>query len=351
MSIYMISNRKVTDGEFSNKGRENAKREFRVAHCHIPEKGDKAEYDILEDHELRGYQNVLKEFDSDGDLDLSKLNGTAHMFADLYSQMLKAGSKQSDTLFFIHGFANDLDSSLEHIKSLYDAFLKPQASGIDHMVYVSWPSIGGLIGTYGDDQDDAEETGRALGGLFSKLRSFFTEIFEKGGHDLCANRIHLAAHSMGNTVLDYMLQNIPERKLFNLFGEALLLHADVRHDIFEGNGSFSRLDQLASRTHIYISRSDDVLSRISTYTKNFVKRLGHKGPKNLSALPDNTFVVDTTNVGKAEGILEASLDHWGYLKRNAVRRDIRYVLAGVDEEDIPKRRGSRKGKAFFRLKK
>ena len=43
------------------------------------------------------------------------------------------------------------------------------------------------------------------------------------GMDRCTNRIHLAAHSMGNTVLDYMLQTIPNGKLFNLFGEILLL--------------------------------------------------------------------------------------------------------------------------------
>ena len=38
MSIYLISNRRVTNGRFSNKGTERAKRDFRVATCEIIEK-------------------------------------------------------------------------------------------------------------------------------------------------------------------------------------------------------------------------------------------------------------------------------------------------------------------------
>lgn len=348
MSIYLISNRKVIKNEFSNKGKERARRDFRVAICQIPKGSSKAKYKILDDYDLDGYIEVAEALKGQSKVNLDNLKGTAYMFADLYYQMLKVKDKQSDCLFFIHGFANKLEDNLEHIKKLHDIYIKPKDSGIDHLIYVAWPSIGHKVGTYWNDQNDAEETGRVLGGLFSKLFGFFVDMFEISGMDRCINLIHLAAHSMGNTVLDYMLQNIPEHKLFNLFGETLLLNSDVPYDIFENNGSFTKLEALSSRTHIYISQSDEVLSVLSRYTKNFKRRLGHKGPRDLSKLTSEIFVVDTTNAGKASTFREKTLDHWGYIERIKVINDIKQVLAGKDE--IPERKESRKGKNYFVLK-
>ena len=350
MSIYLISNRKVTNNRFSNKGTERARRDFRVATCEIPMGSSSATYAILPDNDPDGYKEVAAAFTKQSNkVNLKGLKGTAYMFADIYNQMLNITDGQSDCLFFIHGFANKLEGNLEHIKKLHDIYIKPKDSGIDHLIYVAWPSIGHKVGTYWNDQNDAEETGRVLGGLFSKLYGFFIDLFEISGMERCSNRIHLAAHSMGNTVLDYMLQNIPTPKLFNLFGETLLLNSDVRFDIFENKGSFTKLEALSSRTHIYISQSDDVLSMISRYTKNFKRRLGHKGPKNLKKLPSETIVIDTTDVGKASSFREKTLDHWGYIERDKVIADIKQVLTGRDEENIKGRKESKKGKNYFVL--
>lgn len=347
MSIYIISNRKVVQNgtEFSNAGKERANREFRVAKAKV---GNEVTYDILDENELGDYLS-LKDYLQDQDLNEHNYGGTAAMFADLYKQMLKVKDQQSDCLFFIHGFANRLEDNLTHIKKLHDLYIKPEDSGIDHLIYVAWPSIGHKVGTYWNDQNDAEETGRVLGGLFSKLYLFFLQIFEVEGLERCANRIHLAAHSMGNTVLDYMLQTIPEHKLFNLFGEVLLLHSDVRHDIFEQNRSFTKLDELGSRTHIYISQSDEVLGTISNYTKNFKRRLGHKGPKDISVLAPETYVVDTTNAGRGSTLREKALDHWGYIEREPVIQDIIQVLKGIDEGKIVGRERRTDKQRYFEL--
>lgn len=348
MSIYIISNRKVTNNEFSNKGKERANRDFRVAKAWVPENGDSAKYKILDDNVMDGYV-AMKDYLLDQKTKEHPFSGTAAMFADLYKQMLQVKNKQSDCLFFIHGFANKLDDNLKHIKKLHDLYILPADSGIDHLIYVAWPSIGNKVGTYWNDQNDAEETGRVLGGLFSKLYLFFLELFEKEGIERCANRIHLAAHSMGNTVLDYMLQTIPDHKLFNLFGEAMLLHSDVRFDIFEGNRSFTKLDELASRTHIYISQSDEVLGAISNYTKNLKRRLGHKGPRNLDSLSAQTFVVDTTNAGRASTLREKTLDHWGYIERTKVIEDIKQIFAGLDETKVKGRNPRADKRNYFEL--
>jgi esterase/lipase superfamily enzyme len=351
MSIYLISNRKVRNGRFSNKGKDRAQRSFRVATVHDYESPDTIDYTILPDNNEFDYAHVLRRMDRDGHINIKNLGGTAYMFADLYQQMLAVGDGQSDTLFFIHGFANDLESNLEHIHKLYNLYIKPADSGIDHLVFVSWPSIGHKLLTYWNDQEDAEDTGEFLGALFRKLFRFFTDLFERNGSERCSNKIHLMAHSMGNTVLEHMLRNIPDQKLFPLFGEAFSLHADAPHDVYEEGGAFRRLNKIADRTHIYISRSDDVLAYISRYTKNFKARLGHKGPRDRSKLDSETFIVDTTNAGRASTAKERYLDHWGYIEREIVVKDILHVLSGMDEDDIPTREKWDEEKQYFYIKK
>ena len=103
---------------------------------------------------------------------------------------------------------------------------------------------------------------------------------------------------------------------------------------------------------MYVHRSDDAL-RISRYTKNFVRRLGSRGPKQEEKLPVETYVIDTTCAHRAEdlpsaetaqnmgiasndedvSIKEKLFDHWGYLWRDAVIRDVRKVLAGENQFD------------------
>lgn len=349
MSIYIISNRRVSNNEFSNKGRERASREFRVAEVSINPNDSEAlpTYEILNENEMDGYSE-LRDYMQSEEEQQNPFGGTAAMFAELYKQMIKVKDKQSDCLFFIHGFANKLEDNLEHIKKLNEIYIQPEDSGIDHLIYVAWPSIGHKVGTYWNDQNDAEETGRVLGGLFSKLHLFFIELFEIHNVERCNNRIHLAAHSMGNTVLDHMIQSIPDSKIFNLFGEVLLLHSDVRFDIFD-NGSFRKLDELGSRTHIYISQSDEVLGGISTYTKNFRRRLGFRGPKNLGSLEQETFVVDTTKAGRGSTLREKTLDHWGYIERPPVIHDIKQVIKGVDETKISGRSKRSDKRNYFEL--
>jgi len=338
MSIYLISNRKVENNQFSNKGRERATGEFRVATVQIPDEGNAATYALLEDYEERDYQAVNQLLEAQNAPASPALQGSAYLFYDLYQQMLAVEQGQSDTHFFIHGFANKLEHNLEHIKTLHDLYIAPPDSGIDHLVYVAWPSIGHKLGTYWNDQEDARETGRVLGKLFNKLRRFFIELFEQHGRPRCTQRIHLAAHSMGNEVLKYMLRDMEDEQLFQLFGETLLLNSDVEHHVFDPGQPFTKLFRLSSRIHLYINRSDEVLGVLSRFTKNLNRRLGHKGPRDYSLLEPQTFVVDTTPVKGGYTGMERALDHWGYIKKEPVIADIRQVLQGIDEGEMDHRK-------------
>ncbi len=352
MSIYIISNRHVIekDGkeQFSDKRKQKALKEFRVARV-INETEDvsKISYEILSDYTLAGYREVSKKI-KDGE-DINSIGGTATMFADLYKQMIKS-NKREDCLFFIHGFNNSEDYNKEHIKKMYELYIEPENSGINHMVYVMWPTVGHLFGTYWNDQCDAETTGLALKSLFTKLYVFFVDLFEKLGQERCSNRIHMMVHSMGNQVLEYMLRGIPPQRQIQIFDEVLLLNSDVKYDVFEPREPFSYLEKMSNRTHIYINNSDNALD-ISRFTKNFNKRLGKKGPKSYENLSDETFVIDTTHTNdNVNHTLEKKIDHWGYLYRNEVIHDIKAVMRGENEEKIKMRKKSKQKKNLYILK-
>lgn len=342
MSIYIITNRSVS-GSRINDVDERARPTFRVAKCNVDKENKKVNYSLIPDSYAPGYQEIVNATKSGQD---TQLQGTARMFFDLYNNMISSKEESSDTLFFIHGFNYTFKSTLEHIYELYELYIKPKDSPIEHLVYVSWPTVGNLFLTYWNDQEDAEETGRVLSRLFSKLFGFYIDAFEKGGLERCKHKIHLAAHSMGNQVLKHMLVGIPETKLFPLFKEVLLLNADVEYDVFEPGKSFSKLGEVSERVHLYIHNSDDAL-RISRSTKNFKQRLGFKGPKERDILDSSTFIMDTTYGEKPRNKKEKWIDHWGYLNRPDVVEDVKYVLSGMDEDDVPIRKKWDESSLYF----
>ncbi len=332
MSIYLICNREIEkiNGKerFKEKGREHALPKFRVASCIVEDDNVKATYEILDNQYPATYSDIVDVLNEKEKP--SSLKGTSKMFYDLYSQMLNSKEK-SDVLVFIHGFANSFSKNLEHIVKLKNTFIK-NGSPVKHLLYIAWPTRNHKIWTYKDDQKDAKITGMVLARIYEKLGDLFEELFRIHEKANCNNKIHLAAHSMGNQVLKHMLECIPERNIHPFLGEILLLHSDVEDTVFEKNQPFTKLEKLAERTHMYIHHSDDALW-ISRFTKNFNKRLGKKGPANRAILNDETFIVDVTKLKTAESFRERLWDHWGYIERSHEINDIIEVLKGTDVND------------------
>ncbi len=330
MSIYIISNRKVVNGHFLDKGKEHAMPIFRIARCEIDQANKTTKYKLIKDDYPADYSsviNTLNDKKNNGD----KLLGSASMFYDLYNQMLESKDERSDVLFFIHGFANSFTSNLKHIYELNKIFIK-NGSPIKHIVYFAWPTRNHKFFTYSDDQKDADASGKLLARIYEKLLDFFIELFKIHQKEHCNNKIHLAAHSMGNQVLASMLDSITG-KTIPLFSEVLLLHSDVENTVFDPGQPFTKLAELSERTHIYIHKSDDAL-RISRFTKNFNKRLGQRGPRDRSILNNETFIVDVSADTRPQSLREGLIDHWGYLERDIEKKDIIEVLKGSDEDKI-----------------
>ena len=332
----MISNRdvQIVNGKerFEEVADRRAQTRFRIAKCDIPDENDhqnkSVTYDILEDQFESNYLSVIEAL-TDTNL-ASQLKGTNKMFFDLFNQMLNANSEKNDVLVFIHGFDNSLTSNLEHIWDLNDIYFKGKEP-LKHLVYISWPSYDRLATGYHADSENAQATGVALAAVYHKLLLFFIELFKKHNLHQCGGKIHLAAHSMGHQVLKSMLSNI-SGKLYPFFGEVLLFHADVEDDVFEPGQPYSKLQQMAERTHVYIHRGDAALL-ISKAIMNKNKRLGRKGPVNHESLNDETFVVDVTRLRNGEAPRERIVDHWGYLYSKKMIRDVIQVLNGKDEDD------------------
>lgn len=360
MCVYIISNRSVNPrtNRFYVRGKEKAEPTFRIAKVDDPT-ADKITYTMMEDALPIDYQDVIKKLD--GKKSDKKLLGSAKMFYELYSDMICVSQDvrriktekpvlKNDILFFIHGFSTGFNSSLQHIKDLHKLYVEDENSSIRHIVYLSWPSRSSKLFTYSGDQEDARDTGAILARVFRKTQNFFYEAFDMAQKEHCLGRIHLMCHSMGNQVLETFMQTIANETYLPIITEVLLLHADVQDDIFEKGKAFSYLSKICRRVHIYIHNGDDAL-RISRFTKNGTKRLGQRGPRDLSVLNDETFIVDVTNDNEAITKYEDIIDHWGYLYRPNQIQDIINVLRGRSEHRIETREKDKYGrKNYFTIK-
>lgn len=295
------------------------------------------------------------------DTDPAVLPGTKRMFLEAYNAMAAAPATKGDTLVFLHGFNYAWDDSLLHLQQIVDTYVRRPGSTIANVIYFSWPSHGTLR-RYLADQEIAAPSGVLLGRIFAKVVRFYADFFKRAGAAFCGRRIHLAAHSMGNQVLEAFLASIQVQGVaaFPLFGEVLLLHADCDWNALESGRPLHKLPSFADRTHIYTHRSDDALL-VSEQTKNAEKRLGRHGPRDLWQIPPRCIVVDCsgskgkTTVRAATSELAGNVlaspagaahpvpvkerlgDHWGYLTRPAQIADILSVLAGHSTRAIATR--------------
>ncbi len=352
MSIFIISNRAVEKPRgqkerFKEDGREHARPTFRIARAWVPEGDEAADYELISDGFDQDFDRLSKELSKPetAGKSSSQRKGSEALFYELYQAMRQSREKPADVLFFIHGFANAFSDNLAHIAKLKKLFIDPEESPAQHLVYVSWPTRSSKVFTYRDDQRDARATGMVLARLYDKLQDFFRAAFLKQQQPYCGHRIHLACHSMGNQVLMHMLEHLRLPDLEPFFGEVLLLHSDVPNTVFEPGEPFARLEKIAERTHVYMHRSDDALW-ISRFTKNGNKRLGRKGPRDRSVLPQETFLVDVSNLRQEEALKERVVDHWGYLESPQEIADIQAVLRGEEAQAIELRH-LRQGEAQY----
>jgi len=263
------------------------------------------------------------------------LLGSSRFFRSLYDDMVKSGKKQTrfnktkgDVLFFIHGFNNDLDGVRTIFDTLNRFYVDNPDSPIEHIVMFTWPGRTPTIPFhYHDDKKDAIRSGETLARGIEKLKRFFTEFIHHGKQQACNQSIHLMAHSMGHRVLKHMLLDLKE--VPEIFGEILLMAADIDYDIFDRGNAFYQAINLGARVHVYFHEKDRVLG-ISKYTKSFSNRLGQYGRKSID--PGLKDVYDANVSGTTDdpswGMGEDLLNHWYFYTSTDVINDVTKVLNG-----------------------
>lgn len=250
------------------------------------------------------------------------------------SEVLFNGLRESmktdkvDSLIFIHGFNFSFKEALESAAKMGECYSRLSENNYKPNIFVfSWPSDGNMT-DYFNDRIDAEASGYAFARSMKKL-STFLKTSPPG--KVCNQKIHLIAHSMGNYVLRYALQQARKiaegESLSRVFDQIILTAADEDSDAFEFDYKLGRLSDLAQRITVYFNNGDLAL-KISDYTKGNPDRLGHDGPNKPHEISAKVVLVDASTV--VSGISE----HSYHQDNDDVARDIVTVLQGESSENM-----------------
>jgi len=275
-----------------------------------------------------GQANVI-----DGEFDTKSIKvlpdnpeqGSGTFFSDLRKSMK---AEKNDSLIFIHGFNVTFKEAIESAAKMGECYARLSANNYKPNIFVfSWPSDG-MMTSYRNDRSDAEATGYAIARGLMKLAEF---LHDGKPSKVCHQKIHLMAHSMGNYVLRYALQQADKiaegKSLARIFDEIILTAADEDSDAFEFDYKLARLPDLAQRITVYFNSGDLALT-VSDLTKGNPDRLGHDGPNKPHEVSAKIVLVDASPV--VWGISE----HSYHQDCDAVARDVVAVLQGESSEKI-----------------
>jgi len=294
--------------------------------------------------------------------------GSAAMFADLQRDMQQG----RDLLVLIHGFnvtweeavatAAAFEAVVNRVHPQLDAGMKVQPVRV---LLFTWPSDGAALpwASYKSDRADARGTAGALGRALLKLRDQLHQlgrelrqssvqvrqlreqlagrpaaeieraVAQLEATQICGQKLHLLAHSMGNFVLQHALARVydfsPGNQLPRLFDHVFLCAPDVDDDAFEGEAPLARVHQVSQAVAIYHNPHDTAL-KISDFTKGNPDRLGQRGAARPQQLHQKVYQVDCAP-------LVTGLTQHSYYTNGLVARDIRLALQGL----TPTERGLR----------
>ncbi|WP_428243913.1 alpha/beta hydrolase [Gynuella sp.] len=277
-------------------------------------------------------------------------NASVEMFREIKQVM----EQSHDVLVFIHGFnvswasavgtALAMEMMLNRVPAkTAHPILMPQQKV--RVVLFSWPSDGKIIPwrSYGNDRQEAQLSGEAVGRAMLKLRDFLVRLrldARKKEERLCYQSLHLLCHSMGNYVLQNTLAKmtgyITKGNLPRIFENVFMCAPDVDEDVLESGKPLFRLPEICQKVFIYCNRRDKALT-ISDITKANPDRLGHNGPAHPQNLHHKINVVDCSDaVGrfKKRDFVEHNYFLWA-----TASEDIAQTLHDVaDDADIRQRK-------------
>ena len=258
----------------------------------------------------------------------SKL-GSDNVFKRVREKMVE---HSRDTVIFIHGYNVSFKEALtDAVRLKHNLSTAAGGPGVN-VVLFSWPSDGSMMPfiAYANDRQDAAASGPAFARGLLKLADFLRGSTPE---EVCDQRIHLVAHSMGNYVLRHTVQEIVKHssgRPVRLFDQVFLMAADEDDDAFEHDYKLKPLPRLAKRVNVYFNNNDRAMA-VSDKTKGNPDRLGDDGPRVPRGIPGKVTLIDCTSV--VEGLVE----HSYYLDTPTVVADMRKALVGTPSDQFPGR--------------
>lgn len=288
--------------------------------------------------------------------------GSKAMFSDLQDDMRQG----RDLLLLVHGFNVSWEEAVGTAAAFEAVANQAGAPGEAvqpvRVILFTWPSNGQALpfASYKSDRSDARGTAGALGRGLLKMRDHLHElgrevrlsdqraqalrtqmtaagvrtseidraVAQLEATEVCGQKLHLLAHSMGNYVLQNALGRLwdfsPGSTLPRLFDSVFLCAPDIDDDALEPGKPMERLHQIANRVLVYHNANDMAL-RVSDYTKGNPDRLGQRGAARPQALHQKVQQIDCS------GIVGGLTQH-SYYTNGRIARDIRLALQAVPPE-------------------
>jgi esterase/lipase superfamily enzyme len=285
--------------------------------------------------------------------------GSLAMFSDLQSDMQKG----RDVLVLIHGFNVSWEEAVGTAAAFEAMVNRAERAGEEvqpvRVILFTWPSDGQALPwvSYKSDRSDARSAAGAVGRAMLKLRDFLHQlgrdvrlkrvaedstrdllraagvtresevaraVAQAEATELCGQKIHLLAHSMGNYVLQHALDRLrdfsPGNTLPRMFDHVFLAAPDVDDTVLEHGQPMEQVHQIGNAVAIYHNPNDTAL-RISDTTKGNPDRLGQRGAARPQALHQKIYQVDCSAI--VSGLTQHS-----YYTNGSIAVDIRKALQG-----------------------
>lgn len=271
--------------------------------------------------------------------DDGKTLGSQDIMFDVKRQMEES---KKDVMVFIHGFNTEFEEALRMAARVKQNF---EARGKEIiMVVFSWPSDGRAVPwiDYGSDREDAKASGHAFARGVLKLLAFLR------GKQVCGQKVHLMAHSMGNYVLRNMVQAMVQMaEKPRIFDSAFLMAADEDDDALEHDHKLLPFIDMCKKLYVYFNKHDRALAG-ADLTKGLPDRLGSHGPRYPNNIPHKVQLVDVSAV--EDEIIDTDLNHSYLAYNDHVAKDLYAIITGANPHEMNWRTwDARKNK--FRLKR
>ena len=310
--LFMVTNRRIIDGDYGDEERPNNKFEYQYAY-NRQARGE----DRFEKSGKKGFESTL--------------------LAELDRLKREEGVNTPKVGIYLHGYNNDYQDSIDEIFDL-ERSLEQLYGYSPVIVGFSWPSSG-KTAYYLSDREEVRDSV----GAFTRFLIDTNELATRNEHD-CFSTTFCIAHSMGNYLLrkglEYLSDHLGRPTGRLIFDETVLLAPDLSSKDIEKDGKGSYIADFSRRVHVYYSKHDRALKASSA--KRFGgNRLGRHGVDDYGNLAGNVVVVDAKEYANGRSIAgykdranEQVSVHSSHRYHKNILADMIEVLSSVDRDQI-----------------